>query len=513
MDNRNNPDVPQDESWLDEVLSSPEIEDEIGPDEHAVSSAGLTHIADAELQKIVEEVENEAWEDEDAQARMTGQEPFRDEEYRDAFGDGDELAAVFNDGQPASDDAHSLPDSEEDTEASEEEAEDAAPVRKRRPRRKKGYGLLGIPHILATFIWLAIAITIGVSFGRMLWVCAADVLAFGRQDQEVTITITSTDTIETIANKLKNAGLIRYPNLFKMYADLTDAEEDISSGTFTLNTLYDYHALVNAMTYSSSGRQVAEVTVPEGYTCAQIFALLEEEGVCSAEALEEYAASGELDEYWFLEGVERGDKYCLEGYLFPDTYQFYTDDEPRRVLEKFLDAFDYRFTDSMHEKLETINGRIAELMAQGGHDQAYIDAHQITIRQIVIIASMIEKESAGTQESYIIASVIYNRLALWELPYLNIDATIVYALGGKTDPLTAEDLQIDSPYNTYTYMGLPPGPISNPGQASLNAALDPKDNDDATYYYYALNPSTGMHEFFTTSDAFDKFLASISSNE
>ena len=112
------------------------------------------------------------------------------------------------------------------------------------------------------------------------------------------------------------------------------------------------------------------------------------------------------------------------------------------------------------------------------------------------MASLIEKESASPDESPSIAGVIYNRLFDWgSTPaYLNIDASIVYALGGKTD-LTREDLQIDDPYNTYTNIGLTPGPISNPGLASLEAALNPESHN---YYYYVLNPSTGMHTFSTT---------------
>ena len=92
-----------------------------------------------------------------------------------------------------------------------------------------------------------------------------------------------------------------------------------------------------------------------------------------------YAASGDLDDYWFLEGVSRGDKYCLEGYLFPDTYDFYENDEPERVLEKMLDAFDASFTDVMKKKLEEMDG--------------------YTIREVIIIASMIEKESPSPQSS------------------------------------------------------------------------------------------------------------------
>ena len=118
------------------------------------------------------------------------------------------------------------------------------------------------------------------------------------------------------------------------------------------------------------------------------------------------------------------------------------------------------------------------------------------MNDLVIVASMIEKETSGNKESPTIASVIYNRLFNWgDTPaYLNIDASIVYALDGKTD-LTAEDLKVDSPYNTYYRTGLTPTPISNPGLASLQAALNPASTK---YYYYVLDPMAGSHIFSTT---------------
>jgi len=355
------------------------------------------------------------------------------------------------------------------------------PTRKGRPKRKKGEGLLGIPNILVTFVWLALIVAIGVTAGRMMWVCAADVLAFGREDRAVTITIYESDTMDDIINKLFDNGLIRYKSLFQFYASISDAEEDIQPGIYDLNTRYDYHALVNFMSPRSS-REVVNLTIPEGYSCRQIFSLLEEKRICSAVDIAAYAASGELEDYWFLENVARGDKYCLEGYLFPDTYQFYKNSTPREALEKMLDNFDHRFNEEMRAKLDALNANVTG----GGY----------TVREVTIVASLIEKESAAPAESPRVAGVIYNRLFHWgDTPaYLNIDASIIYALDGKTD-LTREDLQVDSPYNTYTNIGLPPTPISNPGVSSLEAALEPENHN---YYYYVLDPSTGMHQFSST---------------
>ncbi len=377
-------------------------------------------------------------------------------------------------------------------------AEKERPVRKGRPKRPKGYGLLGIPHMLATVVWLLLIVAIGVSAGRFLWVCAADVLAFGREEKIVTISVTTDDTMETIAGKLQKAGLVKYPELFLLYADLTDADEKITTGSFTLNTVYDYHALVNQMSPRSGNRVVIEdVLIPEGYNCQQIFALLETKGICKAEDLENWAASGELDDYWFLEGVQRGDKYCLEGFLFPDTYDFYENSTPKAALEKMLDGFDYRFSEELYATLPALNERLAEVMRANGKDEAYIAEHQLDLRKLITVASLIEEETASATESHRIASVIYNRLYNWgsNPAYLNIDAAIFYALGEHKSALTAEDLQIDSPYNTYIYPGLVPGPISNPGLDSIKAALDP---ESTVYYYYVLNPAVGTHDFSKT---------------
>lgn len=486
-ENRNTGAWPEDRG----PLSDPMLADEILADEAAMASAGLKHPENMDADRIIEEIRELT--DEQPQPQT----PFRDQDYTDTFGEGEDLERVFSD-EPY---VQPEPQREESPEYTDEgilPEEEPAPVRKGRPKRKKGSGLLGIPHILATAVWLAIVVMIGVSLGRLIWICASDVLAFGREDKEVSITVEDTDTIEDISLKLQEAGLIRYTQLFELYADITDAREDINSGTFTLNTMYDYNALVNSMTTYSSSREEIRVTIPEGYTCAQIFALLEEKGVCLASSLETYAAEGELDEYWFLEDVERGDAYCLEGFLFPDTYDFYANDEPERVLEKMLDNFDYRFTEDKVAAINVLNRRLSEMMQANGRDESYIAEHMVDIHDVVVIASLIEKETAGSDESFVISSVIYNRLYNWgDMPrYLNIDASLLYVLGHK-EKLTQEDLQTDTPYNTYLYTGLVPTPIANPGLNSLNAALDPDETD---YYYYVLDPEEGAHIFSSTSE-------------
>ena len=378
----------------------------------------------------------------------------------------------------------------------------AAPVRKGRPRRIKGDTLFGLPSLLATLVWLAIIVMIGVSLGRMLWVCAADVLAFGRESKEVVITIDKDDTIDDIAQMLQDKGLIRYPGVFRLYASIAVDEGDIAPGTYTLNTILDYHALVGQMSPSSSSRAVVEdVLIPEGYNCRQIFELLEQNGICTVEELEEYAANGEFQDFWFLEGVERGDKYCLEGYLFPDTYDFYAGSTPREAIGKMLLGFEARFTQELYDQLPALNERLSEMMRGNGCSQAFIDSHQLGLRELLTVASLIEEETAGASESPSIASVIYNRLTQDQEHerYLGIDAAIIYATGDAEHI----DTSIDHPYNTYKHAGLTPGPISNPGLSSINAALNFLDTD---YYYYVLNPSTGEHQFSRTYEEHQQWI-------
>ena len=369
------------------------------------------------------------------------------------------------------------------------------PPRKGRPKRKGGYGLFGLPHLAATLVWLAIILMIGTSLGRMIWVCAADVLAFGRESKQVSVTITTNDTIDDIARKLHEAELVRYPEVFKLYAKLAVDEGDILPGTFQLDTIYDYHALVVQMGPRSSTRTVVEdLLIPEGLNCRQIFELLEQKNICTVRELEEYAANGEFSDFWFLEGVERGDRYCLEGFLFPDTYDFYEHSTPREALGKMLLGFQARVDqEETLAALSALNERLSAMMRAKGCSEAHISEHQLSLRDLLIVASLIEEETASSKESPLIASVIFNRLTEDQMyeRYLNIDAAIIYATGDADNI----DTSIDHPYNTYKYAGLTPGPISNPGLDSINGALHFEDSE---YYYYVLNPETEMHQFSKT---------------
>lgn len=471
--------LPQDGDWREKTL------EELGPDEVAVHSAGLTHPDDLELEKIL----SEDWDQAPAEPEVSPEPAEGDTQFF----------------QPVVPEVPAEPEPKEETPA------EPVKVRKVRPKPKKGYGLWGIPQILATVVGIALAVVMGLTLGNTLWECAADLLAFGKPDQQITVTITDEDiqqieegNVDPVAQKLKEAGLIEYPAVFKFFSTkLTDKANDIEPGTYILNSMYDYNAMINNMQSHYAARVEVEVLVPEGYTCSQIFSLLEEKGVCTVKDMEDYMINTgrdgmdgnyALSDYWFLEDAPSADKYWLEGYLFPDTYRFFENDDPEVVVRKFLDGFDNRFNEDMHEKLENIK-----------HNTGL----DLSIRDVVIIASMIEKESADMEENYQISSVIFNRLKnSSSFPYLNIDATIIYALDGNIDPttgasmpLTDKDLKLDHPYNTYKNRGLPPGPISNPGRNALDAALAP---DDTNYFYYVLDPQVKKHLFASTLSEHEK---------
>ena len=506
--------APEEDLWENQAVEPPVLAEEIIPDEQAVAAAGLTHPEDLEFEQILAEVmQEDAQQEADGEFRIP-EDLFLDENLSKLperqSAPAEEVAEEVTADSAALEETDEIQEQtdnyvQEDSEMDEEETDPRTPS-KRRPKNKSTYGLLGIPHLLTTVIWLAIIVFIGAGLGRMIWQVAADMLAFGRPNQAVTITITSNDDLDDIAQKLYDTGLIKYPGIFKFYGQLANAEKKVKPGTYELNTVYDYNALVKNMA-GTADRVSTKVTIPEGYTCAQIFRLLEKSGVCTVEALQEAAMTADLSNYWFLEGIDRSSPNCLEGYLFPDTYEFYLDHNPTSVLKKMLSNFNKRFSDNMIAKIDELNEMMASTMRSHGLSESYIKAHMFTVRDVVIVASMIEKETSGDEESYYISSVIYNRLTNpGEYPYLNIDATLVYITGNS--PLTQEDLKFDSPYNTYLYKGMIPGPISNPGLSSLSAALSP---ENTSYYYYALNPATGSHEFFKTYKAHQNFLESLKS--
>ena len=356
-----------------------------------------------------------------------------------------------------------------------------------------------------TAIYMAAVLVASVILAVVGWFAADDVLALTKPDNVITITIGQDDDLGDVARNLKDHGLIRYKLLFLLYGKFSHAEEDIHAGTFELNQQFDYHALVNGLSDTSETRMTVTLTFPEGYSCDQIFSMLDANGVCSLEELEDTAANYEFD-YEFLADRPYGEKNRLEGYLFPDTYEFYMDDDPERVINRLLGNFEDKFSEDMITAIEDRNADIRSRMEEEGtFSEEEIQGAMMDMYKIVTLASLIEKEAGSESERSLIASVIYNRLTTHVHELLQIDATVEYALGEHEGALTEADLEVDSPYNTYRNKGLPPGPIANPGLASIMAALYPKDTD---FFFYALSED-GDHEFFETYMEQQDFLMGI----
>ncbi|MBR2935399.1 MAG: endolytic transglycosylase MltG [Oscillospiraceae bacterium] len=361
--------------------------------------------------------------------------------------------------------------------------ENQAPRRRRRRRntgRAAGFAMLYIVCVIGVSVLLA----------ALCWIAANDVLALNKPEHTATVVLSEDyfsikkkaqqdGTTQTtykakmgkVAKLLEQNELIDSRLLFRIFSAVTDGEKKLRPGAYNLDTSMDFRSLIAGMGAGSDSRVVVEVTIPEGYTIAQTFQLLEANGVAGADDLMDYAANYNYG-FSFLQDIPLGDANRLEGFLFPDTYEFYVNHDPKFVINKLLQNFDTQYTEEMRDQ---------------------VAKSKYSLRQYLTVASLIERETSGKDRGQI-ASVIYNRLeypnaAAGTNGYLQIDATLYY-LTGKTP--TEADKAIDSPYNTYKYPGLPPAPIANPGLASIKAALNP---DKTGNYYYALGDN-GTHKFF-----------------
>ena len=374
------------------------------------------------------------------------------------------------------------------------EHRDYLPVRFRRDGKLGCMGGL----MYATFI-----ISISIILACLGWMAASDVLALNKEPLTATVELprsifsdrevkTEKDGVETtemkraadmdyVANALKDAGIIEYPILFKFYAKYAKADIQVDPGTYELSTNFDYRALVKKMQAGSESQLQTLLTFPEGYTMRQIFAKLEDANICTQASLYEAAADAHFS-YSFLDSVTAEGPERLEGFLFPDTYYFYEGMSAKSAINKFLSNMHYLITADM---------------------LAVTESRGMTWKDIIVIASLIERETSGSKEDRAnISQVIYNRLAA-DMP-LQIDAAVLYDHPEHSGAPTAAMLEEDSPHNTHTRKGLPETAISNPGLESIRAALYPSEGK---YYYYALDTETGEHRFFTNYSDHQAFVA------
>lgn len=291
----------------------------------------------------------------------------------------------------------------------------------------------------------------------------------GGRGADVEMTVPEGASGSAVVDILSSKDVIEYPMIFKMYASFSGMDSKYKSGDFTVNTGYSYSELLNILTNEpNSMANKIKITIPEGFEVIRIAEAMETAGVCSADEFLE-AASDDNYDYEFLKDIDNKSKrkYVLEGYLFPNTYTFNKNTPAREVVEVMLSTFG-----QIISKYEVEN-----------------------IDETIILASIIEREAVGDVDRSTVSSVFHNRLKGKDgLTKLQSCATVQYILGERKPVLSEADTRIDSPYNTYMYEGLPVGPIANPGEDAIEAAINPDDTD---YLYFGVN-STGKHTFSKT---------------
>jgi UPF0755 protein len=285
----------------------------------------------------------------------------------------------------------------------------------------------------------------------------------GNDISEKIITVLPGQHFKMIASRLEVAGIIRDSLRFKLFARFKGYDKRIKAGEYRLSAVLSPKQVLEIMV---SGKvALYRITIPEGYNLVQIAGIVSKMGLTEAPAFIRYANDSAIVNAL---GVEAG---SLEGYLFPDTYHF-----PKGL--------------PLDEIMGTMVNRFREVFSTEWRERAR--QMDMSVHQVVTLASIVEKETGAAFERPLIASVFHNRLAKG-IP-LSSDPTVIYGIKDFDGNLTRKHLTTVTPYNTYLKKGLPPGPIANPGLASLEAALYPAETD----YLYFVSKKDSTHQFSTT---------------
>ncbi|MDQ6831653.1 MAG: endolytic transglycosylase MltG [Gemmatimonadota bacterium] len=280
------------------------------------------------------------------------------------------------------------------------------------------------------------------------------------------VTIPSGAGFRAATDSLAHAGIVTWPRLFRLYAKIRGRDRGIRAGSYSLHRDLHWGELLSALERGEGADH--PVTIPEGFALSDITPMLERAVGVSADSIKEAVHDTAL--------LHRLDipSGSLEGYLFPDTYQFAVGTSAHGVVAEMVKRFETMWKPEWDDRVRQLG--------MSRHD-------------IVTLASIIEKEARLAEERPVISAVYHNRLRA-QMP-LQADPTVQYALGEHHDRLLYKDLEVSSPYNTYRHPGLPPGPIASPGRASLEAALFPAN---VPYKYFVAN-ADGHHEFRETFQA------------
>ena len=331
------------------------------------------------------------------------------------------------------------------------------------------------------YVWLVMVLLMGIVLSQILMVGISDMLAMDREDssKEVKVTIPENATMEQIADVLEEKGVIDRADFFVMYANLTSSVENFNSGDYLIDTGKDYEAIINFLQSNVNRTDIVTVQITEGMNVLEIAEKLKKEKVISdVQAFLEVCKSDDFDEtYDFLKAIKNKDKryYKLEGYLFPDTYDFYVNEDPHSVVSKLLNNFDNRICGTKDRYLSNSKSTTVEELIKGSG---------YSMDEIVTIASIVQAEAANKDDMFVISSIIHNRLkngVEMGVAQLNCDCTVYYPYREQKDvPASIKDT-FKSRYNTFNFNGLPPGPICNPSLDAILAAIAPKDTN---YYYF-----------------------------
>ena len=324
-------------------------------------------------------------------------------------------------------------------------------------------------------IWIRRALALGVVavLGFVAWFLISLFQPFtGAGSGRVEVNISRGESPSQIADQLAGDGVVSSSFFFDLRARLDGDRSKYRAGVYVMRHGMSYSAALAALTGPSAVREVS-ITIPEGYTRAQIAARAKADGLSGDYMIASRpTAAFDAQRYGALKSV-----HSLEGFLFPATYFDFPKANVSHLVAQQLEAFQQNF-----DQL----------------DFAHATAAHLSRYDVLIIASMIEREAQVPSDRAKVSAVIYNRLAAG-VP-LGIDATLRYALNDFTQPLTQSQLALDTPYNTRIHKGLPPTPISNPGVASMLAAADPAH---VSYMYYVDKPNTcGQLAFATTYSEF-----------
>lgn len=333
-------------------------------------------------------------------------------------------------------------------------------------RRKKGKGILYRGIILILIIIIAIYVARKYYHYSLQAVSEENPI-----DIEIDVAVGSSTS--KIASILKSNGLIKNELVFKIAVKRSGLEGSLKAGKYTLSTSMDVNEIIDELTKGGRNENVLRFTIPEGYELEMIADKLAAEGIVDKDRFLQLASdkANFEDKFSFLQELEDGQS--LEGFLYPSTYEIYIGANEEEIIHKMLSEFI----------------RIYERDVK-----PHTDKVDLNLNQIVTLASIIEREGKLDEERELISAVFHNRLEA-NMP-LQSCATVQYVLGERKEVLSEKDTQIESEYNTYIHLGLPPAPIASPGKNSLIAAVKPADVD--YLFFRTKEDGTGAHTFSRT---------------